>query len=517
MTETTEKAFFSKVSLNMVTNILRVVIMAIVGLVMVPYYIKELGLSTYALIPLVTSITTYVLVASESLSESFTRFMILSMHGKDKEETNRIYSSSVTGMFRVILIIMPILVLISILSPYIFNVGTNVYSDVQMMFLMVLIASLMISFTTCFDSVYMAHNCLYVLYSMKAIYTIFQVLLVIGFFILWGPSLTLIGVSFFISAIIFVICLFIGTRFIDPELKIKFSLYDKNLLKEMISPGMWNLASRFGNIMFIQASQIIVNICLNSKIQGEFSIVANIISMITTVSTALVAVGVPLLYKCYNNGDKKTLITTLGLFTRFSGLMLTFPIAYVCVFTPQVLTVWLGTTYENTVLLIRIMTPICVAKCSMDILGSVAILYNDVKTMGIWTLILGTLNVGLSIVFIKIINLGVIGACIAWGIGIGLLNIVFYPLFMSGLIKINMKVFVKPLVINYLAFLILIGLGVLYENSIGLDYGWVSLIISLSVGFAVFFMVIMGIGLNREERKMVVTYLPQSMQRFISK
>ena len=78
-----EKKFFSKVSLNMVTNVTRVVVMALVGFLMVPYYIDQFGIATYAILPLATSITSYVLVASESLADSFTRYMIMAIHKGD--------------------------------------------------------------------------------------------------------------------------------------------------------------------------------------------------------------------------------------------------------------------------------------------------------------------------------------------------------------------------------------------------------------------------------------------------
>ena len=199
-----EKKFFSKVSLNMVTNVTRVVVMALVGFLMVPYYIDQFGLATYAILPLATSITTYVLVASESLADSFTRFMILAIHKGDRDGINETYSSSVIGMVRIILILMPIVIIISILSPYLFSIDGNAYSDVQIMFLLVLVASLMVSFTTCLDSVYMAYNYLYVLYSIRIVHCVIQVVFVIAFFIIEGPSLVLLGVSYMLAAVILV-------------------------------------------------------------------------------------------------------------------------------------------------------------------------------------------------------------------------------------------------------------------------------------------------------------------------
>ena len=517
-----EKKFFSKVSLNMVTNVTRVVIMALVGFLMVPYYIDQFGIATYAILPLATSITSYVLVASESLAESFTRFMIMAIHKGNREGINKTYSTSVIGMVRIILILLPVVILLSILSPYIFSVGEDSYSEVQILFFLVLIASLMVSFTTSLDSVYMAHNYLYRLYSIRIVHCLLQVVFVIGFFIYFGPSLTLLGLSYILAAVILVIWLLLGVKRIDPEIRIKFKMFDKVLLKEMSNLGIWTVVTRLGYILFIQTSQIVVNIYLGSLVQGEFSVIVNIISMIATTSTAFIAVGVPLLYKHYNNKDMSMLINTLDLFTRFIGMILAFPIAYLFVFAPQVIEAWLGGTitteaYDSIIAMLMVMIPLCVARCSMDILSSVAIIYKDAKTMGLGTIGLGILNVILAVIFLEFTDWGVFGACIAWDISIGLLNFVFYPVFISRLMKVNIMIFFKSLIIDYLAFGILVSLGLLFNNYFEMPYGWVPIILSFTALFFVYFISIMRIGLNKEERGIVVSYFPQFIQKYISK
>ena len=517
-----EKKFFSKVSLNMVTNVTRVVVMALVGFLMVPYYIDQFGIATYAILPLATSITSYVLVASESLADSFTRFMIIAIHKGDREGINRTYSTSVIGMVRIILILLPVVILLSILSPYIFSIGNDSRFEVQMLFFLVLVASLMVSFTTSLDSVYMAHNYLYRLYSIRIVHCLIQVVFVIAFFICFGPSLTLLGISYILASVILVVWLLLGIKRIDPEIKISLGLFDKVLLKDMSNLGIWTVVTRLGYILFIQTSQIVVNVYLGSQVQGEFSVIVNIISMIATTCTAFVAVGVPLLYKHYNNDDMKMLINTLDLFTRFIGMILTFPIAYLFIFAPQVLTAWLGDTitseaYDSIKLMLMVMIPLCVARCSMDILPSVAIMYKDAKTMGLGTIGLGILNVILAVIFLEFTDLDVLGACIAWDISIGILNFIFYPMLVSRLMKVNILIFFRSLVINYIAFGILIGLGLLFNNYFELPYGWIPIILSFTALFFVYFVTIMRIGLNKEERGIVVTYFPQFMQKYLSK
>ena len=77
MREESDSSFSSRVSLNMVANMARAIVLALVGLLMVPYYIDQFGMEVYGLLPLATSITTYVLIASDSLVSSFSRYLII--------------------------------------------------------------------------------------------------------------------------------------------------------------------------------------------------------------------------------------------------------------------------------------------------------------------------------------------------------------------------------------------------------------------------------------------------------
>ena len=511
-----ENKFFSKVSLNMVTNIIRVIAMALVGFLMVPYYIDQFGQATYALLPLATSITTYVLIASESLADSFARFLILTIQGKDTENIDRTFSSSVIGMLRLILILLPIVFLISILSPFIFSTGDAGQFDVQMMFFLVLVSALLVSFTTCLNSVYMAYNQLYVMYIFRTVHCVLQVALVLLFFFIEGPSLIFLGISYLIAAILLIIALVIGIKKIDPALKVHRKAHDKALVKEMSGLGLWAMMTRLGNILFIQTSQIVVNICLGSSIQTEFSIAANIVSMITTVCSAITAVGVPLAYKHYHNEDSEKMRTTLDIFTRFTGLIMVFPLAFICVFAPQLLTAWLGSTY-NVITLMFILVPACVSRCALEVLCDIPILYARAKDLAVYTLITGALNVILALTFIEFTDLGVIGVCIAWDVSVLILNFVFIPPFISRLMGISRFNFYKPLIVNYIAFGALIGLGWILIQFWTMPYRWLAIIITMLIGFLIYFAIILNIGLKKSEKNMVATFVPEKIQNILFK
>ena len=55
----------------------------------------------------------------------------------------------------------------------------------------------------------------------------------------------------------------------------------------------------------------------------------------------------------------------------------------------------------------------------------------------------------------------------------------------------------------------------MFNNYYELPYGWIPIILSFTALFIIYFVSIMRVGLNKEERGIVVTYFPEFMQKII--
>lgn len=509
-------SFSSKVSLNVLTNIIRTVIMALVGFMMVPYYLGEFGLATYAIIPLITSITTYFLAISDSLANAFTRYMVISIQEGDEDVINRTFSSSVIGMAKCIGLLMPLVLAISIASPYIFSRGDAGLLSVQLAFFMVLSSTLMISFSACMSSVFMAFNRMYITYIGRIVHSVLQVGLVLVFFVLRGPSLELIGVSYVLSSLVFLLIMAVYLRRVCPTLRLSYSYYDPVLLKRIGGLGIWAIVVEFGSLMFIQASMVVVNLMLGSEIQGSFSIAANMISMINTACTSIAAASTPLVYRSYAKGDLEGMVRTLGVFTKFSGLLMAFPIAYVMVFMSQILGVWIGSGYEEIYPILAIMLPIEVVVCVVNSLIVVPIVCEKLRAVAFVTVILGIANVVLSVLFILFTDWGVMGVCVSWVITTALQKMVFYPVYSSMLTSDSRTKYISPIVYSIIAFVVLLIMGMAVTHAYTLPTSWAAIIISFFLCFIIYFLFAMRFLFDRDEKTLIRSFLPGFVQRFVN-
>lgn len=498
----------------MLSNMLRTVIMALLGLLMVPYYINQFGMAVYGILPLATSITTYVLIASESLANSFSRYLVMAIQSGDDDKAISTYTSTIIGMTKTVLKIAPIALIIAFISPYIFQIGSANAMDVQVMFALILISSLIVSFGTCLNSVFYSKNVLYNLYYIRTAYLLIQIGLVIVFFIFFGSNLMLVGLAYLISSIIYLLWLWVASRFICPSLRISMDKYNPELLKEMSRLGFWTIVSSLGVLMFIQASLILVNLFLGVEMQSEFSIVANMISMVNTACLAISAAGEPLIYKYYSEGNMEMVWDTLRLFTKVVGLIMVFPIAYIFIFTPQIVIVWIGSEYDYIIMMSRIMVPANLAVCCAHILNCVFLVQSRMREVAIATCLFGVFNIVLACALLIIMG-DPVGAGIAWSLSIVLLNALFIPVYTAKIMGADRLMFVKPMILCYAVMAILAGLGMLLNNYWTMPNSFPMIVLTVLLGFIVYFLLIFFLLLSRHEKGIVLSYFPQSIQKAV--
>ncbi len=506
-------AFSSRVSINVIVNIIRTIIMALTGFLMVPYYIGTLGMATYAIIPLITAVTTYFLAMSDSLAEAFARYTAISVQNGDPDAVNRTYTSSVIGMTKCIAILMPFVLVLSFIAPYIFNVGETSDLSVQLTFLMIIASTLLLSLSACMGSVFMAYNKMYITYIGRIIQCILQVVLVVLLFYVDSPSLIFVGISYVVTIVLFLLMMIVCLKKVCPTVTFSLRYYDRELLGRMGKLGLWATIAELGSLLFIQTSMVVVNIMIGSEAQGSFSVAANVLSMINTACIAISASVIPLVYRYYANGDTDGMILTLKVFSKFIGLLAAFPIAYLILFTPQVIGIWIGSGYEDIYPMLYLMLPVELCVCVSSPMICIPTVYARLRHTAMVTVALGTINVILAMIFIKM-GWGTLGACVAWVIAMAALKMVYYPAYASKLTSGTYDRYAHSLLASYAVFIVVMAIGLCITHFYTLPTTWTAVLLSGAVSFAVYLVIMFKFMFTDDEKRMMDTFLPGFMQRF---
>jgi len=509
------KDFSKHVAPNMATNIIRTVLTALVGLFLVPYFIDSMGAAVYALLPLATSVTSYVLVVSDEITNAFSRYLVISIHGGDQKEAGKVYATTVLGLAKTVLIAAPLVAVISVASPYVFQIGPSSALSVQLMFLMILSSALMVSFSACFNSIYVAFNRMYVLYTIRIVYIVSQVAMIIGFFLISGPSLEMIGLAYLISGAVFFVLIWASSKRLCPALRLDRSLYSRELLSEIGRIGMWTVLNRMGLLMFIQASLILINLFIGAEVEAGFAIVAALISMTSTACFTITVVVAPFLYLNYANGNKDNLIRISKMTIRLVGLLIAFPVAYLCVFSPQILTVWVGEDYTHLSGIITVMLSAQLAVCMVSVLETIPVLFLRIRSVALVTLSVGALNIIIAAAVLAFTDFDTMGVAIVWTAAMLVLNVLFYPAVISKMTSSGRTTFLRPMVPGYAALAICAVLGYAATRLFTLPCTWTAVLAVFFPTYAVYLVAVLAVGLNRNDKDTIRSVIPMSIAKFI--
>ena len=503
--------FAERTTMNLSTEILCVVLTTIIGLVMVPYYIDRLGIAAYAVVPLATSVSSYMIIIANSFSNAINRFFVQALRKGDRDVELMTYSTSLRLMVLIAAILMPITAVVSYFTPDIFNVPEGSYTSVRILFLCEFWSSIFLNFGTCFNNALVAYNKTYVINTIRSSYLALQILTVVVLFAVFVPSLEQIGYAYMVGITLYVVASYIVMKREFPELHYVADAVNNSHMKEIGALAFWSAVVRIGNLLFLQASLILTNLYLGAETEGGFSLVVSMVSMVGTACNAVTNIFYPFYHKFYADKDRSSFIGIAVLGIRTLSLVVAMPLAYVCIFSPEVFTFWVGGEYVYLKNTVWVMFFLLIFYATVGVIETIPTILLKVKEAAIITLILGLLNIVLAVILLSFTDLGILGVAAAYTISMFLRNGIIFPIFISKSLRCSLTKFINPMFGGFIVFLV--GLGYCYVFSLFWDVQGtiVSVLVSFIVMFAIFFYLAIRFGLTRKEKSMLEEAMPKRL------
>ena len=508
--------FREKTSLNIITNMLRTLAMVLIGIFMVPYYVDTLGIASYAIIPLATTMATYIQFVSDSIAYASVRYTTLAFNAGNNEEANKTISTSFYGLGKICLLCVPIGILLAICSPAIFNITGSTSFEVQMLFGLMIISSLIVTMSTPFLGAFYASNNLYLMYFAKFAYTISQIAVIILLFSIGETSLTSIGLGYLVSSILIFILLFFLAKRTEEDMVISKKLVDKSLFKKIGTLGFWSILSKISGMLYIQLSMILVNLYLGSEAQGGFAMISTIISMVHTGVFALTDTIDPIIYKCYSEHRNEDLISIFYTSSKLISVLIAFPIIFIIVFSEEFLGAWVGSEYYYLTTLLTIGLLGDFAYCVISITNTVPRLYLKVQIPTLVGFGLGIVNALLTAVILGSPNGSVEKAMMVWAsvtIALAVFNAV-YNSFLTGAPKYKYGL---STIQGYIIMAVLYYPLNALRPILNLPSRWVPLLLTLLLLFCAYFIAAYVLLFSKDEKRLVNTILPEKISKHLSK
>ena len=506
--------FTQRLPANLISNIIYFVLNIIIGLALVPFFLDTLGTAAYGLIPLATSITSYITLVIDSLNTSISRFLTIDLQRADVKRANETFNTALFGTLGVILLLIPFALAAAWYAPVFFNIGDQSATDVFLLFALIFGSVFIRAWSSNFMVILFAYNRLDLRNYVNSTNLVVQLILVVTLFLCLGPSLVLVGLSYVGAAIATFAMAFILSKRTCPALKISPASFVRSRLGEIGGMSVWVLINSIGLLLNTQVALIIVNKLFGEVAGTEYYLAAIWSTLLISIAALITNLFTPMTYSYYAKQDREGLIRFTSTTIKCIGLFMALPIALVCIFSPQLLTIWVGAEFAHLAPLIWICVAPVILQIMVSCISPITVAYNRVRSLVILTFPMGFLNLVLALLLPYIFNIGMYGVALAGLITLFLRYGVINPLFIAHVIRIPAFTYMKKMLYGVggvLALSVTAGALVSVVTISTLP----TLILAGGVIAAVYLLFVLNVILQPEEKKMIRSCLPGVCQRRI--
>lgn len=498
--------------LNVSSNGLSILINAVIGLWLIPYLIKNLGVEVYGVVPLSTSVTQYFSLLTLAITATVGRFIAVSYAKQDYQTCEKYYSTSFFFLAALSFILIFIAFGVTVFLTNIFNIPEGIEFQSQMLFLLVICSTIVTALTSPFQvSTFIKHR--FDLQNISKIMgKLLQVVVIVSTFYFLRPQLGYVGTSYLSMALcILIFSIFYASK-LTPEFKLSFSSFDKSCLKDMFGMGVWTTIDQLGSLLYYSIDMVVINVFISSQQCGRYAPVVQWSILLNMLCGAVSGVLTPIFYEMIGKDNKEQLIRQLQRALRLMSLLMLLPISLLCGLSKPLLERWLGNDFGDLNLLMWII--IAPASINTMIMPMFAIFRgkNKVRLPAIATIIGGGSNLILSSILVNT-KLGIYGVAIATAICLLARNFIFIPIYITKIIQLRKAFLYNPILKSILFFILFSSISLLASNYYNLAT-YPKLILTSAIVSLAYVPLAIFLLLNKEDRFFLIQLISDKRKRF---
>ena len=490
-------------STNLATNLLNFGFSVLVGIWLTPYLIRHLGVSAYGLIPLVTTMTSYLALFTLALTSVSGRFMTIALERKDYDEANRVFNTSFWGTVGILLVLLAPSLGLVFHAGLLFNVPPGHEQDFTWLALAALGMFYLTTLSSAFGISAFCRNRFDLTNAVNVLNTVIRVVVVVLLFNLYAPRVWHVGAGIFLASAFSCAGAYLIWRGLTPMLELRLAWFSLATLHEMTRMGWWIVITSVGSILYLSIDLVVVNKMLGVEATGQYGAVMTWSALLRSFAGVIAGVFGPTIIMLYSRHDQGGLVQYSRRAVRFVGLVMVIPIGLICGLSKPLLTLWLGPSFAPLAPVMCLMTVHLCINLAVLPLFNIQVATNRVRIPGIVTCVMGMMNLALAITLCGPVGWGMYGVAAAGAIMLTAKNLIFTPVYAARVLGLRWKAFYRELIPILTLTLALVAMGWIAVNCVNID-SWSRLIVAglfLGAGAAT---VVFGVVLDRTERAQVL-------------
>ncbi len=495
---------------NLVFNILSLVINVGVGLVYTPYLVRSLGIAAYGIVPLALIINQYINVITGSLTGSLTRFYSVALQKNDYPGSSEYMSSSFIAISAIVVLLIPIFVLIIFKVDSVFNIPVEYVYKAKVLFTFTLISFIFSLYSSLLNITLYAINRLDSINVIKITRVAVKVILTIALFEAIAKDVSYIGyANFFTELIVLFLSIYFFRKTAERKINISKRNFKKERLLALLFMATWVIIHQLGDTGLYRIDNILVNKFWSTRESGILGAVSEFGGYVMTIVTVIASLFGPLILIAYSKGDHDQVKELAMQNSLLVGIFTALIVGLLIGFAKPIISLWLGKEYSDYsywFVLKQVNIPFYAAA---GVFAFVNRAWNKVKFPALMTLVIGVINLLVSLLICNLSNGN--EKFIIIMLIVSLIFIITQSYWLNGLFFLSLYPDLpkRNLLIAFLKILITIGVAIL-STVIFSFFIKGSGIIKLSSGLIICF-IISGISvflliLSHVERKSIIDF-----------
>lgn len=431
---------------NFVANTSFFVFNVLIGLWYTPYLIDHLGTASYGIIPLVTTLTSYMVIITSSLNAAVSRYLTITLTRSQYDRANEYFNTSFFGSIMLAgILAIPVTFLALNLGSMI-SIPKGQVQSTQLLFVLAAAAFLINTIRTPFGvSTYYMNR-----FDLRNLLNVTQRLVTISFvvmaFHLTGPAIWKVGIGLVIGTTAVLLGDLFYWKKLTPELHLRLSRFKLSALRKITSIGGWISINEVGVILFLGIDLLVINKMFGAEPAGRYAAIMQWSILLRGMGGAISNIFGPTVVTLYAKKDTQAICQYLHRAIKCMGLLLALPVGLICGLAEPLLTVWLGPTFSDLGALMMLMTFHLSFNLSFRPLFAVQKAMNRLKAPTFVVLLIGVGNLGIAVLLAGPMGWGLYGVAAAGAISLTVKNALFSSLYVAHILGQNIGIFLKKIV-----------------------------------------------------------------------
>lgn len=294
----------NKLVLSLVSTILAFASSILLGFILTPILINDLGIEAYSFYPLTNNLIQFISVIIFSISSTSSRHIKLSFTNNGKLSPKIYFSSAFYLITLISVVILLVFIPISLNINNIITVPLLLVEDVKVLFFLTIVSITLRFFSSSFGSIFYIDERLYLRAISEIMMNSIKIISLFFLFFFFESSIIFIGITNFLMSLTLFSFNFYFYFKEKNNYSLSLSLINIDVIKKILTSGLWITVSQLGMLLIYTSSITITNLTLGVEKSSFISIYTFFPLFLQSFSSIISNVFIPRIIRILSLNDR---------------------------------------------------------------------------------------------------------------------------------------------------------------------------------------------------------------------